>query len=388
MIWLALVLASLSTLILAVMALQMQSALRRLPRLVQKAEPLPAGEIISVVIPAYNEAAIIGSTVRALLAATPSSSLEVIVVDDRSSDATANEVRAVAEQDPRLRLLSGAPRPDDQILLGKNWACWQGSKEAKGKYLLFVDADFTVKPGCIESALALLRSEGAGLLGLMPEKALALECEWMVEPQLTIMHLVGPWLADTPDPDKPRAFTPGWFMLFERDTYEKIGGHWSVRGKVLEDLALGERAKATGSKVVFALAPDVSEMHLYDSWAEMVEGYTKNFFCGMGHSIPTALASSVFMLLLYCVPWLGAATALVTLGAVGWTWKVLAACSGAGIVLQLVLRLQLRSAVKIPLRRFAWVPIGGLLLAWLNFLSMVRHLRGQVTWKGIPIADH
>jgi glycosyltransferase involved in cell wall biosynthesis len=388
MIWLALVLAALSALILAVMAVQMQGAVRRLPRLARTAEPLPEGEIVSVVIPAYNEEAIIESTVRALLDATPSSSLEVIVVDDRSTDATADKIRAMAEQDPRLRLLPGAPRPDDQILLGKNWACWQGSKEARGKYLLFVDADFTVKPGCIEAALALSRAQGAGLLGVMPEKALALECEWMVEPQLTILHLVGPWLADTPDPDKRRAFTPGWFMLFERDTYEKIGGHWSVRGKVLEDLALGERTKATGSKVVFALAPEVSEMHLYDSWAEMVEGYTKNFFCGMEHSIPTALASSLFMLLLYCVPWLGAATALATLGRGGWPWDALAASSVAGIVLQLVLRLQLRSAVGISLRRFAWVPIGGLLLAWLNVLSMVRHLRGQVTWKGIPIADH
>lgn len=378
--------------LLGVMAWRVGRTLRSLPRL----EPLPGAHAtawepeasLSVIIPACNEEGVIGAAVAAVLDSTASDRLEVIVVDGGSTDGTLRVAESIAARDRRVRVLRAPPRPAGDVVIGKSWACWQGAGVAKGRHLCFIDADFVLRPGALAACVKRLESERAALLALMPRKDLRLACEWVVEPPLAILHFLSPWMTETPRPEKPRAFTPGWFLLFDRAMYDRIGGHWGVRRSVLEDLALGGAVKAAGGRVLLALAPDAARLHLYDSWSEMCEGYTKNFFCGAGHRLDVALASAVVIPLAFAGPWLGLLSALPP-----WSGslrrRALAAAFGlGGLGLQWLMRSWLRAAVGMPLRRFWTMPLGGLALAWFDVASVVLHLRGRVTWKGIRIPSH
>src|SRR5947207_2349187 len=120
-----------------------------------------SGELVSAIIPARNEAATIETVVRSVLASAYRP-LELLVVEDRSTDATATILRRLAAGDPRIRVVDGAPLPTGWY--GKPWACKQGYRQARGDLLLFTDADTRHHPELLGRAVAALRSEGAGLL--------------------------------------------------------------------------------------------------------------------------------------------------------------------------------------------------------------------------------
>ncbi|MEG3989554.1 glycosyltransferase family 2 protein [Microcoleus sp. S28C3] len=269
---------------------------------------------VSVIVPAYNEAENIRDCAIAILESTPLSvdNLEVLIVDDRSTDDTLAIGQTLQQQlnDPRLKILAGQPRPASQYWAGKNWACTQAVQVATGDFLLFIDADVRLKPGAIETAIATAETEKIDLLTCMP--ALVCECfaEWLVQP-IMFNHLAVCYdFTAVNEPTTDSAFAGGPFMLFRRSAYEKIGGHEAVAGEIVEDVELARRIKRAALKLGLYSGSNLASVRMYRSWNALWEGWTKNLYLGANRSWGLMVYMAAIMLFLYPMPWLALAILL------------------------------------------------------------------------------
>jgi chlorobactene glucosyltransferase len=198
--------------------------------------PPISGELVSVIIPARNEADTMETVVRSVLGSAYRP-LELLVVDDCSTDATAPILQRLAAEDSRVRVVDGAPLPEGWY--GKPWACDQGYREARGDLLLFTDADTRHHPELLGRAVGALRRERAGLLTVAPHQRCVTFWERLVMPQIWL--LLG--LRYHPQRvNRARSardvIANGQFILVSREAYEAAGTHAVVRHEVAEDLAL------------------------------------------------------------------------------------------------------------------------------------------------------
>ena len=149
--------------------------------------------------------------------------LEVLVVDDRSEDGTAEIVRRAAQKDVRLRLVEGQPLPEGW--LGKPWALHQGAQAARGEWLLFVDADTRLQPGAVAGALAEARRRGAAVYSALTAQELPTVWEKIVQPAVFGAIAESMPVALVNNPALPQfAVANGQFLLARRDAYEGLGG--------------------------------------------------------------------------------------------------------------------------------------------------------------------
>ncbi|MEG5041746.1 MULTISPECIES: glycosyltransferase family 2 protein [unclassified Microcoleus] len=288
----------------------------RTDRSLAKLSPESAAQFpkFSVIVPAYNEAENIRDCAIAILESTPLSvdNLEVLIVDDRSTDDTLAIAQTLQQHlnDPRLKILAGQPRPTNQYWAGKNWACAQAVQIATGDFLLFIDADVRLKPGAIETAIATAETEKIDLFTCMP--ALVCECfaEWLVQP-IMFNHLAVCYdFTAVNDPTTDSAFAGGPFMLFRRSAYEKIGGHQAVAGEIVEDVELAKRLKRAGLKLGLYSGSNLASVRMYRSWSALWEGWTKNLYLGANRSWGMMVYMAAIMLFLYPMPWLALAILL------------------------------------------------------------------------------
>ncbi len=270
---------------------------------------------VSVIVPAYNEAENIRDCAIAILESTAPSvdNVEVLIVDDRSTDDTLAIAQTLQQQlnDPRLKILAGQVRPANQYWAGKNWACAEAVQVATGDFLLFIDADVRLKPGAIETAIETVQTEKIDLLTCMP--ALVCECfaEWLVQP-LMFNHLAVCFdFTAVNDPTTESAFAAGPFMLFRRSAYDKIGGHEAVASEIVEDVELARRIKRAGLKLGLYAGSNLAFVRMYRSWSALWEGWTKNLYLGANRSWGMMIYMAAIMLFLYPVPWLALAILLV-----------------------------------------------------------------------------
>jgi chlorobactene glucosyltransferase len=214
--------------------------------------PPTSGELVSVIVPARNEAGTIETVVRSVLGSAYRP-LELLVVDDRSTDATAAILQRLAARDPRVRVVHGAPLPDGWY--GKPWACEQGYRAARGDLLLFTDADTRHHPELLGRAVAALQRERAGLLTVAPRQRCVTFWERLVMPQIWL--LLGlryhPRRVNRARRERD-VIANGQFILVPREAYESAGTHGAVRHEVAEDLALAQRFLRSGRTIHFALA--------------------------------------------------------------------------------------------------------------------------------------
>lgn len=249
------------------------------PRL--KRERPAATPLVSVIIPARDEERAIGSTVRALLAQTYPS-LEVIVVNDRSTDGTGGILAAI--DDPRLVAVHGEEPPAGW--LGKPWALHQGSLRARGELLLFVDADVHYSPDAVAAAVARMQRSGHAMTSLLPRFELHGFWEHIAMPNLAVfVFMLAPiWLANrTRIPLLAVGGGPG--NLVRREAYDAAGGHTALKDSVVDDVALARlfRRAGYGTEVVRADEGLVS-LHMYHGLREVIDGFTKNLFSVFGRS--------------------------------------------------------------------------------------------------------
>jgi hypothetical protein len=237
----------------------------------------PDGPLVSVLIPARNEAARLGSCLAGL-AAQRYRSFEVIVVDDGSTDGTAELARGYAEQLPALDVIPGAALPEGWA--GKCWACWQAAGQARGAWLLFLDADVLPAPELLAALVQRAEAGGLDLLTLLPQLRLGTAAEKIVLPAFFALLTTLYPLARVSDPRSPVAFANGPCLMLRRTVYDATDGHRAVRASILEDTDLGQRVKAAGYRIAAAHAPALIAVRMYDGWASLSEGLSKNAVAG------------------------------------------------------------------------------------------------------------
>lgn len=329
------------------------------PRLRPSADTSGPPPRVSLLVPARDEALNLATTLPLMLAQPV---WEVLVLDDASSDGTGAAVSAQAEADPRLRLLRGRALPPGWT--GKNWACRQLAEAASGELLLFVDADVRLRAGALAAALDLFRASGAGLLSVWPRQITPTLPERLVVPLVDMVLLAGlPYPLVRSLPAASLAAGNGQFMLWSREAYRSSGGHEAVRGEVLEDVRLSQRAKAAGVPLTLALGTSLIEVRMYRDWSALVDGFAKNIFAGSG-PLP-ALLLLLLNTLSYSASWL--------LLAFDRRWLVIALL---GVALRgLVNRATRRGPVEALLQ-----PLGPPALWPIALRALQR--RGGYRWKG------
>ena len=229
--------------------------------------PLPR---VSAVIAARNEELDLPATLDDLLA-QDYPDLEILVVEDHSTDRTGEEIDVRA---PRVRRLNAPPLPDGWV--GKSWACWNGAAAATGEWILFMDADVRLNPAAVRTTVEWARRERADLATIVPKVEMRSFWERVVLP--FYMQVVLTYFR-TPHVNRPRSKTAmanGQFWLTPRTAYEAIGGHQAIRSIVLEDIAIARRYRAAGKVLRVAWAPRIAETRMYRNRRELFEGLLKN----------------------------------------------------------------------------------------------------------------
>jgi chlorobactene glucosyltransferase len=258
-------------------------ALRRPDRNSKIPEPAP---LVSVLIPARNEEENIETCLKSLQK-QDYSNLEVLVLDDNSTDRTAELVERIADKDDRIKLLKGQPLPEGWA--GKPFACYQLAEKAKGSWLLFVDADTNHAPHMLRSTVALALELKPSLLSGFPRQLAVSIPEKIGMPVLyfVIMSWMPLWWIQRSKEPKP-SLAVGQFLLFSREDYWRIGGHKAVGSRILEDVWLGvETVRHGGRHIAIDLSSMVST-RMYQGMRGMWEGLVRSIYAIVAIS-PVAL---------------------------------------------------------------------------------------------------
>jgi chlorobactene glucosyltransferase len=355
-----------------------------LPRLTSRTPnlsdaPLAGGELVSVIVPARNEAATIRTLLGSLLA-TRYHPVEIIVVDDRSTDDTAALVSTVS--DPRLRLIRGDELP--QGWYGKPWACYQGFRAAQGSLLLFTDADTHHHPELLGRAVGALSQEGAGLVTVSPLQRCVTFWERVVMPQIWFLLALR---YHPPAVNRGRqerdVIANGQFILTTRQAYEAAGTHKVVSHEVAEDLALAQAYLRRGLKLHFAFAERLMETRMYQNLAQLIEGWSKNIYLGGRRSFPgqpLLQALVPLMLTVAMLFWLAPPILLLCSIFIGGLRDVAGAAIIAGAASTLFWMLMCRQ-MQIPAIYGAGYPLGALMALYIVARSTWRGSK-RVEWRG------
>lgn len=255
--------------------------------------------LVSVVIPARDEARIIERTVRAFLAQTYPR-LEIVVVNDRSTDGTGEILRDIGDE--RLRVVDGVEPPPGW--LGKPWALHQGSLLARGDLLLFVDADVVYAPTAVQAAVAHRELRRTALLSLLPYFEMRGFSENATMPMLAMFCFT---------------FMPSWFSnrtrfaalaigggtgnLIVREVYEASGGHEALKDSVVDDVALARQVRRSGRATEIVRADDLVALRMYHGLGEVVEGFTKNAFAVFGRNYIVGLLIAAGCVIFHILPY-------------------------------------------------------------------------------------
>lgn len=341
---------------------------------------------LSILVPARNEEQCIESCVRSLITQSYEP-LEVLVLDDNSSDATAAIVqRIIAELPPvqkrRLRLLHGEALPAGWI--GKNFACQQLAQHARGDYLLFTDADTIHSPGSARAVIECMHTFGVKLLTAQPEHVVESIGERLVVPLLNFTILTLLPVALIPRRPEPGLATGnGQLLCFHRSAYEAVGGHEAVKGHVLEDVLLACAVKAVGYHMIFVDALELVHCRMYRSFTDVWAGFSKNLFAFYHYSLPFALIALSLNLLLFVMP------PLLLLASLAIPFQpIVLLCTASAYLLAVLMRVLLtlrftRSQRGLMLALCLLHPIS-IVLECLILLNSIRwHYRKKGTvWKG------
>lgn len=343
--------------------------------------PLANPPLVSVIVPARNEAHNIARCVSSILSTTYPN-LELIVVDDSSTDGTVEIAREAAEDDPRARVITCPPLPEGWF--GKQWACATGAKVAHGSVLQFTDADTVHGADLVTRSTNAMRRARAQLFSVAGRQELGGFWERVIQPQIfTILSMrYGGTESVTQATSVSNKIANGQCIFVTHDSYDAIGGHGSVRSSVAEDLMLAQRFFAARKRVVLMLGVSQLSTRMYASLGEIISGWRKNVFAGGLDSVPFGRMGRTFFPLALLLPPLMQLlpVLLLILGALGiatsglMLWATIA--TGATLVWWIVVYVTIGEN---PLYALAY-PLGALVLLYIFVTAVIR---GRcVTWKG------
>jgi chlorobactene glucosyltransferase len=335
-------------------------------------EPLSSGPLVSVIIPARNEARNIERCVRSVLA-TRYSPIEVIVVDDRSTDGTAEIVEPVTGN--RLRLVRGAELPAEWF--GKQWAIVQGYRVARGELLLFADADTRHEPELLPRAVRGLQTERVDLFTVLPRQEMRTFWERLIQPHVFVaLESRFAYLASV---NRTRtdwnAIANGQFILTTRAAYEAAGTHAAVKHSVADDVMLAQNYVRAGKDIFIAQAREFMTTRMYGSLREIIAGWSKNLASGaplMAPPIKVVRAVLPYLMWLPALFWLAPPILRLT---TGWHWAAIATV--VSLVTWIVVYIHERAPVWYSLL----YPLGSAVVAFIMLRSAWRGRR-LIEWRG------
>jgi len=236
---------------------------------------VPPSGLVSIIVPCKDEESNIAAALETLLA-QDYPQIEIIVVDDRSRDRTAEIVREVAARDPRVRLVQVKELPPGWF--GKPHAMHVGAHEARGEWLLFVDADCRQVPHSVRAGVNFLASRGGEMLSLWP--VLEMRGFWENVLQPVAGSVLVAWFRPgwVNNPKMRTAFANGQYVLMRKATYEAVGGYEAVRSEIVEDIALARHVKGLGHALWNATGADLFTTRMYDTLAGMYKGWSRIYY--------------------------------------------------------------------------------------------------------------
>lgn len=347
----------------------------------ESAAPPVDPPLVTVVLPARNEAVHVTACVRSILSSTYPA-LELIVVDDHSDDGTGDLARAAIGDDRRARVIVPPPLPDDWF--GKQWACWTATREARGTILLFADADTRHTPELVTRAVNAQRSRQSDLLSVIGRQEMLTFWERMLQPQffgvLAVRYGDTEWLERSPFAHDKIA--NGQCFLMPRESYDFVGGHESVKHNVAEDLMLAQQVFRHGRRVSMVLGLDQLSTRMYTSLGEIIRGWGKNIYAAGRYTVPGgAVGRLIYTVVL--VPSMGlmlipfVQIALALAGVISRDWII----DGViGYVIICIWGFIVMSAMGARPWASPLYPIGSLMAMYIGLYATVRGSR--VEWKG------
>jgi hypothetical protein len=343
-------------------------AVRSVPVIADVGAPAPARwPRVSIVIPACNEAADLEAAARSWLR-DESPDLEIVLVDDRSTDGTGAIADRLAREDARVRVLHVTELPAGW--LGKLHALQRGADHARGELILFTDADVHAAPGALRRAVALVEARRLDHLGALPRLR---SSGFLLDAALAaFFRLV--WLAARPwavgDPRSSAAFGVGAFNLVRRCALDRSPGFEHLRLEQADDVALGQMLKRSGARCAVANGRGDLALHFYRSLGEMARGMEKG---GARWPFPAVCAAMIALLALELGPWLALATPHGGTRALG----------AVGVALLIAASVAVARWMRHPLLPALVAPLGVVLLAGMMIRASALALaRGGVSWRG------
>ncbi|MFG2055792.1 glycosyltransferase [Micromonospora sp. NPDC048930] len=344
------------------------------------AGPVEVTEAVAVLLPLRDEATRVTPCLRALLAQRGVPDLRIVVLDDGSTDGTAEVVRAVAGDDPRVTLLTGVAPPPGW--LGKPHACWQLASRADpaATVLAFVDADVVLAPYAVAAAVTELRAADAALLSPYPRIVVRTAADRLVQPLLQWLWLTFlPLRAMERSPRPSLAAAGGQFLVVDRAGYLRAGGHAAVADQVLEDIGLARAVKRAGGRIALADGSRLAACRMYETWPQLRDGYTKSLWASFGHPVAAAVVVAL-LLLLYTAPPL---IAVVLLARAAPLESMVALVAYSLGVAGRVVTARATGGRAWPDALAHPVSVG--LLGWLTLRSYHLRKRRRLTWRGRPV---
>ena len=253
-----------------------------------KNSPTKASGSVSVLIPMRNEEANVKGCLSSVLAQKGLDTLEVIAIDDGSTDNTSNEVKAF----PSVELISGEKLPDKW--LGKLWACQQLAEKSSGDYLVFVDADVRLSDYAVANSIS--KMGNWDFISPYPRQLTSGFVQKIFQPLLQWSWLSSvPLLIAQKYSIKSMAVANGQFLIIKRDAYFKSGAHAGIKTEVLDDLMLARNLLKQGYKGGVAEASNIATCHMYKNKMELFKGYQKSLWKAFGSVPGTILAIALLI---------------------------------------------------------------------------------------------
>jgi len=345
--------------------------------------PVPATwSKLSIIIPACNEAMHIESALSSLLS-QDYPNLEIIVINDRSTDLTGEIINRLAAQDARIKTIHITSLPDGW--LGKVHALHQGIQQASGEWLLFTDADVHFMPGMLRRAISYVLHDKVDHLALLPR--VILHSFWLdvAVRSFGLLFLLTTRAAQVHRPGNKYYIGVGAFNLVRRKTYDCTPGFEWLRLEPGDDAALGMMVKQAGGKTLFAMAEEDLVISWYPNLRAMFKGLEKNLFGPGAHYQWWRVLAQVF------ASWALVAAPVIGLivGVQQDVWPLLVAAYSA-IGIHLVFSIFYVSDKQSDSLRLLLFPLGLLLVNAMMVHAAYRCLRNDgIDWRGThyPLAQ-
>jgi glycosyltransferase involved in cell wall biosynthesis len=327
-------------------------------------------DLVSILIPARNEEADIVWLLQSIEDQNYKN-VEVVVLDDNSTDRTFEICKGFTSKDSRFSVIRGKDLPEGW--LGKNYACYQLAKHAKGKYLLFLDADEIVKDGLINNAVNRMKIQKLSLLSLFSDQQMITLGEKCVVPLMHFLLLnLLPLRLIKLSSNPAFSAASGQFMMFDAKDYENQEWHLKVKDKIVEDIEIMKLVKRKGYFGEALLANGFISCRMYNSFSEAVHGFSKNLLAGFNTNVAALICYLLLVLLgpLFIAIYLNLSLLLFAVTLIILTRIMISLLSGQPVVMNILFH---------PIQMFS--------LLLISIVSIKNHFTKTITWKGRTIIN-